>query len=248
MTTGLIVFARMGSSRFPGKTMVPIAGRALLGRVIDRARLVSGGHAIVVATSTEAKDDPIAAFAAEEGLDTFRGDLEDVSGRALACCEAHGFDRFARICGDRPFLPWELIDALLGRHGTEGLDLATNAIGKTYPSGTMTEIVSVVALRRSLEAGADAEDREHVTRFFYHHPHDFRIGSQVSGHDDWGRLSLAVDRPDDLERAEWILARLGDRPETARLDRVATLAGEYEATLHDSLDVDRLDGMPTVGD
>lgn len=248
MTTGLIVFARMGSSRFPGKMMAPLAGRALLGRVIDRARMVRGGHAIVVATSTDDKDDAIAAYAAAEGVDTFRGDLEDVSGRALACCEAYGFDRFARICGDRPFLPWELINALLDRHAAERLDLATNVIGKTFPAGTTTEIVSVGALRRSLEGGADAKDREHVTRYFYRHPGTFRIGSHASGHEDWGRLSLTVDTPDDLKRMEWILVRLGERPERVPLEQVAALVVEYEAILHGPADDVELGGAPTGTD
>ena len=208
--------------------MAPLAGRPLIGRVIDRALQVSGDHTLVVATSTEAEDDAIVTFAEAEGLDNFRGDLEDVRSRALACCATYRFDRFARICGDRPFLPWELIDSLLEMHTAEKLDLATNQMEKSFPAGTMTEIVSVAALRRSLDAEAEAEDREHVTRYFYRNPDQFRIGNRVSGNDGWEQLSLAIDRPDDLVRAEWIIARLGERPERARLGRTVALAQEFE--------------------
>ena len=65
----------------------------------------------------------------------FRGSLADVAARALACCEMHGFDRFARICGDRPFLPWELLDELIATAEQDDLDLASNAVDKTYPQG-----------------------------------------------------------------------------------------------------------------
>ena len=67
MATGLIIFARMSSSRLPGKMLLPIAGRALLGRVIDRARCVKGDRPVVVATSKEAADDAIERFARAEG-------------------------------------------------------------------------------------------------------------------------------------------------------------------------------------
>lgn len=229
VNTGLIIFARMGSSRLPGKMLMPLGGRPLLGRVIDRTRRVSGNHPIVVATSDLADDDPIAGFADREGVAVFRGSLDDVAGRALACCEAYGFDRFARICGDRPFLPWELIDELLIMHVTQNLDLATNALEKTYPAGTMTEIVSTAALRCVLAAaGADVEDREHVTRHFYRFPSEFRIGNRASGWLEWARLSMTIDRADDVTRAEWIFSMLGKEPEAASLEQVAALAAEWE--------------------
>ena len=71
MTTGLIIFARMGSTRLPRKMLLPIAGRPLLGRVLDRARCVKGERPIVVATSIEADDDAIESFARTEGVRRF---------------------------------------------------------------------------------------------------------------------------------------------------------------------------------
>ena len=227
MTTGLIIFARMGSTRLPGKMLRPIVGRPLLGRVIDRARRVGGSCPIVVATSTEAGDDAIERFARGEGVDVFRGSHHDVAARALGCCEVHGFERFARICGDRPFLPWELIDALRATAEQDDLDLATNMAEKTYPSGTTTEIVATRALRRVLERTFDRQDREHLTRYIYAKPEEFRIVNRSSGQPGWQRLNLAVDDQSDIERTEWIVARLGPEPEQARLEQVIALASEW---------------------
>lgn len=229
MTTGLIIFARMGSTRLPGKMLLPIAGRPLLGRIIDRARCAGGNCPIVVATSAEAADDAIERFARKEGLDVFRGSQDDVAARALGCCEVHGFERFARICGDRPFLPWELIDALRAVAEQDDLDLATNVAEETYPSGTTTEIVATRALRRVLERTFDRQDREHVTRYIYAKPEGFRVTNQHSGQPGWHRLNLAIDDKSDVERAEWILARLGPEPEQARLEQVITLATAWNA-------------------
>lgn len=227
MATGLVIFARMGSRRFPGKALAPLAGRPLLGRVLDRARCVGGAHRIVMATSEERSDDPISDFARAEGVDVFRGALEDVAGRALACCDSYGFERFARICADRPFLPWELIDELMELQKAGDFDLATNAQVKSYPSGTMTEVVKTEALRRAIAEGADAADREHVTRRFYARPAGFHTVNKHSGHEDWASISLSIDNPHDLPRAEWILRGLGARPETATLETVLRRVRDY---------------------
>jgi spore coat polysaccharide biosynthesis protein SpsF len=229
MATGLIIFARMGSTRLPGKMLLPIGGRPLLGRVIDRARCAGGNCPIVVATSNEAGDDAIERFARKEGVDVFRGSQDDVAARALGCCEVHGFERFARICGDRPFLPWELIDALRAAAEQDDLDLASNVVEKTYPAGTATEIVATRALRRVLERTFDRQDREHVTRYIYAKPEGFRVANRRSGQQGWQRLNLAIDDKSDAERTEWILARLGAEPERARLERVIALATEWTA-------------------
>lgn len=230
MTTGLIIFARMSSTRFPGKMLHPVAGRALLGRVIDRVRLVGGDHQIVVATSDHGSDDAIERFAEMEDTVVFRGSLDDVGARAMACCQAYGFDRFARICGDRPFLPWELICDLLEMHASQDLDLATNAQTKSYPAGTMTEIVATEALERVLYASSDPGDREHVTRYMYKHPSRFKIGSRESGQPGWTQLRLSIDQQEDVERIEWIMEQLGAKPETARLEEMVALVPDWYAS------------------
>src|SRR5262245_31432001 len=215
MATGLIIFGRMGSTRLPGKMLVSIAGRPLLGRVIDRARCVEGNRQIVVATSNEAEDDAIESFACEEGVDVFRGSLSDVAMRALACCQAHGLSRFARICGDRPFLPWELVETLMEMAEEQDLDLASNVVERSYPSGAATEIIATRALRCVLELTDDAEDREHLTRYMYANPSSFRIAGLRSGRPGWEQFNLALDDPSDVERTEWIMAGLGPQPERA---------------------------------
>lgn len=229
MATGLIIFARMGSSRLPGKMLLPIAGRVLLGRVIDRARCIQGNHPIVVATSNEGGDNAIEQFARAEGVNVFRGSHHDVAARALACSEAHGFDRFARICGDRPFLPWELIDELIDLAQQQDLDLASNIVEKTYPSGTTTEIVATRALRRIMELASDPQDREHLTRYIYAKPKSFRVANRRSGQPGWHRMNLAIDDRSDVARTEWILARLGPHPERARLEQVIALATDWDS-------------------
>ena len=219
----------MGSRRLPGKMLMDLVGRPLLGRVLDRVRRVRGSHPVVVATSDQPEDGVLADYAQGEGAQLFRGSLDDVAGRALACCEAYGFSRLARICGDRPFLPWELLDELLEIHAAGAWDLATNAQEPGFPAGTVTDIVSAAALRRVTESTTEPADREHVTRFFYANPGEFRIANRRAEHPEWGGLNLCIDTAADRERALWILGRLGPEPEAAPLAAGAALAAEWEA-------------------
>ena len=223
MTTGLIIAARYNSSRLPGKVLLPIGARPLLGRVVDRVRRVGGGHPIVIATSDRETDDPIADFARGEDVDVFRGALDDVAGRMLACAREHGFARFARICGDRPFLDPGLIETLLERLVADGLDLATNNAKKTFPTGMTTEVIDTQALALALAKTDDPRDREHVTRYFYSHPDDFRIFNLEAVDDSWAGLNLAVDTAEDLERTRWMTARI-DTPACAPIEDVVAQA------------------------
>jgi len=219
-----MIFARMGSSRLPGKALRPIGDAPLLGWVLARARRVAATRAIVIATTRRADDDAIADFAAAHAAAVFRGAAEDVAGRALACAEHHGFDRFARVCGDSPFFDPEIVDRLIARHVAKGLDIATNVFPRTFPSGASVEVVATAALRRALAAMTDATEREHMTQYFYRHPEDFSISNLAATDERYADVALAVDTPDDLARSRWMVAQLGDRASTASLDDLAALA------------------------
>jgi spore coat polysaccharide biosynthesis protein SpsF len=222
--SALIVFARHDSRRLPGKVLSDIGGRPMLGRVIDRLRLVPGAGPIVVATSDRSLDDPVAAYAEGEGVGVFRGAAEDVAARALACAEAGGFASFARISGDSPFIDPGLVARVLALRETKDLDLATNVFPRSFPAGTSVEALTSAALRRVLAATREAEDREHVTRYFYRHPEQFQIENLAAGDDRYSGIRLTVDTAADLAKAAWIVAHIEGPAERAGLDQVVALA------------------------
>ncbi len=206
MKCGLYIFSRFDSRRLPGKALRPIAGRPMLGRVIDRARLVDQIDEIVVATSERTIDDPVSEFAEREGISVFRGALDDVAGRALACANAHDHELFVRISGDSPFFDHALAGRLIQRAQLGEADIVTNVHPRTFPSGNSIEVLAVAALRRVISATSDPGDREHVTQYIYAGADRFRIENIINSHVVDADISLVVDTPDDLERAEWIAA------------------------------------------
>ena len=231
MPLGLVVFARLDSRRLPGKALRDIASRPLLGRVLDRVRAAKPARPIVVATSDRALDDPLAAFAEAEGVALFRGDADDVLGRALACAEAFGFSAIVRISGDSPFIDPALIQRSVARFeaATPGVDLVTNIMPKSFPPGMSVEVIATEAVRRMAQDAVAADEREHVTSYLYRNASRFRIENVAAPDGRYHGVSLTVDELRDLDRAAWIAATLGARAADASLDEIVALARRFDA-------------------
>jgi len=219
----ILIFARMDSTRLPGKALADLGGRPLLGRVLDRVRRASRCPRIVVATSDRVLDDPIFNFANAEGVEIFRGDCADVAGRALACCDVLDLDHFVRISGDSPFIPPELIDQVIEAGKTADADLVTNVHPRTWPAGASVEVIRINALRRA-HPHMTAQEKEDVTVHFYSSPEVWRIVNVSASDELFLGVRLTVDTAVELERARAIVSRLGPEPEAASLYEVVALS------------------------
>ena len=209
MSVGAVIFSRYSSMRLPGKALLDIGGRPLLGRVIDRSRLIKGIDRIIIASSTDVEDDSICQFAKAEGIEVYRGSLGNVTERALDACDAFKLTRFARICGDRPFFDPDLVAKLIKLHAKFDLDVATTTFPNTFAPGLAAEVISVEALRRLSSLVVKDDDKEHVTKYFYDHAQKFSIKNiENSSKINMRGLHLAVDEMVDLERARWIAAQV----------------------------------------
>jgi spore coat polysaccharide biosynthesis protein SpsF len=210
--------ARCSSVRLPGKVLRPIAGRPMLGWVIERvrsARLVSD---LRVATSVDRSDDAVAAYCQQQGVGCFRGSLNDVAGRLMAAAEEAKVAAFVRVSGDSPLMMPGLIDDAIALFQRARPDLATNVQVRTFPKGLSVEVISLEALRRARSLMWPGE-QEHVTGAFYRCAEQFRITGLTSGH-DWGTVQLSVDTEDDFVLIERILQ---DQSRGARHASVADL-------------------------
>ncbi len=224
MKVGLVIFSRFDSNRLPGKALLSIGDRPLLGHVISRTRRVGTGHEVVIATSDRPIDDTIADFAAGQGVAVFRGAAADCLARASACAEAHGFDAIARICGDRVFFDPGLVKRLIGELLARKVDLATNIVERTFPVGASVEIVTRDAMRRMLGETDDPFEREHMTTYIYRNPERFEIWNLTAPEPRHPEVRLVVDDRHDLDRACWIAEHLGDDVIAAGLEKVTALA------------------------
>jgi len=209
VTVGALVQARMSSSRLPGKVLRPLAGRPLLSYLLERLVRCESLQRVVVATSADASDDPIADFCASQEVECHRGSLDDVAWRFLESADAAGLDTFVRVNGDSPLLDQRLVDHGVELFLREHCDLATNLLPRSFPEGQSVEVISVAALRRA-HADMDPADREHVTTLFYREAALFEIRT-FSAPEDWSAVRLVVDTEDDAQTMERLLTHM-DRP------------------------------------
>jgi spore coat polysaccharide biosynthesis protein SpsF len=219
-----IVQARMSSTRLPGKTLADVDGEpmlALLLRRLARARLV---ERIVVATSTDAVDDPIAGVAREAGAGVSRGAREDVLARLVAAAGEHR-GPLVRITADCPLIDPSIVDATVARFlAVPGCAYASNIEPRTFPDGLDVEVVDAGALRELAADSLSGDQREHVTSAMRAQPARFRQATLVAER-DLGAVRWTVDEPEDLEFIRAVVRRLGRARYDAGLEQILAAVG-----------------------
>lgn len=231
-----IIQGRMGSSRLPGKVLLDIAGKPMLQHVVERSRRARSLEAVIVATSTDPADDPIAEFCASAVVTCSRGSLHDVLDRYYQAALAQQAKVVVRITADCPMIDPDLIDETVRTvtaPGTAGrLDFAANRLPppfhRTYPIGLDVEVCRFEALQRAWQEAAETFHREHVMPFIYEgvklskagprlmtgvSPRSFHV-ALLNHIPDLGALRWTVDTPEDLLFAREIFTRLAGRGKT----------------------------------
>ena len=165
MKTVAIVQARMGSSRLPGKVLMPINGTPMIGLLLQRLAQSTEIDEIVVATSSEVNNDPLHDYVTELGYACFRGSELDVLSRFAMVAEATKAEVIVRITGDCPLVDAALIDDMLERFAGSNVDYLNNCDPPSFPNGLDAEIMTRDALVLAHENAVDQADREHVTPY-----------------------------------------------------------------------------------
>lgn len=205
MATVAIIQARMGSTRLPGKVLMPLRGRPMLWHVAARARAAKHIDDVLVATTLAPEDDAIRSFCEDNRVNVFSGNENDVLDRYRGAAQMSGADPVVRITSDCPLVDPGVIDKLLEKYGGGAFDYvgvsiggAARAFGRNgYPDGLDAECLSRAALDRAWREAANPADREHVTSYIWRNQDLFRCGTLVP-ETDWSDLRLTVDEPADL--------------------------------------------------
>jgi spore coat polysaccharide biosynthesis protein SpsF (cytidylyltransferase family) len=214
-----VVQARMSSTRLPGKVLADVGGETMLALLLRRLEAAPSVARIVVATSDDPSDDPVAGAARDAGADVHRGSLTDVLSRFVGAARGHR-GPIVRITADCPLTDPALVEGVLERfRTTPGALYASNVEERTFPDGLDVEVFNAEALALADGFATDAEDREHVTTLMRRNPDCFPPASFV-GPERLGDLRWTVDDPDDLEFVRAVVARLGARRHTATMSEV----------------------------
>ena len=217
--------ARMTSSRLPGKVLLPVLGKPMLHYLIQRLRAVPSIQAIAIATTTNATDDVLARFAAEEGVLVYRGSEDDVMGRVIGAGELAGADVIVEITGDCPIIDPEIVEQTIRMFLQNEATYVSNGHIRSYPDGMDTQVFRLETLKRSAEMTNAPLDREHVTLHIRNHPELFpavHVVAPPSLH--WPELALTLDEPADYRLLSQIIELLAPaNPLFSCLDVVSLL-------------------------
>jgi spore coat polysaccharide biosynthesis protein SpsF len=208
MKTVAIIQARLGSTRLPGKVLLDLAGEPMLARVVNRVRRAGRVDEVVIATTTEKRDDELASLCENRGWPCSRGSEQDVLDRYYQAARTHRADCVVRITSDCPLIDPRVIDSVVEGLNCPGVDYSSNTIRRTYPRGLDAEAFPFVTLETAWREDQNPAWREHVTQFIVRHPERFGI-SQLSHDDDHSHRRWTVDTPEDFAFVEKIYDHFG---------------------------------------
>jgi spore coat polysaccharide biosynthesis protein SpsF len=242
-TYGVVVQARMSSTRLPGKVLMDVEGKPMLERQVERLRAGVRGLPVIVASSEAPSDDPIEALCKRLGTPCFRGPLNDVMLRFIQCAKQHGLTHIVRVGGDDPLIDPDCCNELVRLHKEEPRDFLYASNRDGWPFGCAAELIAVAALERIHAMTSEALYLEHTIPYFFHHPDQFdmlRVRAPASlNRPDW---AFTVDYPEDLELVRRVFRELRAEGEHFPLARVIRLIDEKPAIrdinrhLHDGFD------------
>lgn len=208
--TVAIIQARTGSSRLPGKVLMPLLGAPILAHIVERVSRAHLVDEVVVATTGLASDDAIESLARTSGWALVRGSETDLLDRYLAASRAHEADIVVRITSDCPLIDPELVDDVVRVLATTGADYASNTLEpRTYPRGLDVEAMTREALERAGVEDTNHARREHATPYIYRHPELFRL-ARVASPEDLSDHRWCVDTLEDLDLVRRIYEAMGN--------------------------------------
>jgi spore coat polysaccharide biosynthesis protein SpsF len=214
----------MSSNRLPGKVLKEVAGKPLLGYLVERLVRCRTVDRVVVATSTLSFDDPIVEWCSETGVQCRRGSLDDVVQRFLQVAAELDLPAFVRVNADSPLLVPSIVDQVVARFEQGGCDLATNVFPRSFPIGQSAEVIRTDALKLARSAITQGDDLEHVTSYFYRNPESFTIAN-VSFDRNVSDVQHSVDRPEDLQAFVDVVSHMTRPHWDYSLDEILALHG-----------------------
>jgi len=206
----VVLQARMSSSRLPGKVMMEVNGMPMIYWQVQRILKAKKVNSLVVATSTDSTDDPLANFLEKNSIDVYRGSLDNVLSRFIEVAERYPHDALIRLTGDCPLVMAELIDKMVDRFHEQGVDYLSNTLKPTFPDGLDIEIIKNTVLKKLSTFKLEPKELEHVTYGIYSRPETFKLSNYLnesdSSLDRW-----TVDYQEDLDLVRFVFKQFSGR-------------------------------------
>jgi len=209
MKVGIMVQARMGSTRLPGKVALPLGNSTVLGYMIDRLKKSKFKSGISILTTVLDEDDRVVEIARDNGVNFFRGSPTDLIERYLEAADFSNTELIVRLTGDCPMIDYRIIDQmveffLLNRKKIEFL---TNCLTRTYARGFDVEIFTLEILSTLNLRSSELYQREHIVPLVEENPNDFMFFEYPNYRDD-SKYRLTIDLEQDYLTIKELISAL----------------------------------------
>jgi len=218
----VILQARMGSSRLPGKIMKIVNGKPIIEWQIRRILESAEINQLVVATTNSPSDEILVKHLNTIGIEVFRGPEHNVLDRFLGVIRNYNPEIILRLTADCPLVMPTLIDDAVRCFVGSNYDYLSNALDETYPDGLDVEVMSSKALLKLETLDLSSDELEHVTLGIYQRPSLFRIG-KINSVVNLGNHRWTLDYLEDLEFVQRVYAYFEGRELTFSLNEVLQL-------------------------
>lgn len=209
LRAAIIVQARMGASRLPGKPLMEVLGKPLLFYLIERLKRCQKVHEIVIAIPDKPQDAILKEYCESLGVKVVLGDEDNVLARYGLAAKSVDCDLIVRVTADCPLMDPAVIDAMIEEFllKKDKLDYLSNTLVRTFPRGLDVEIFTKKALEMALKEAKTPVEKEHVTPYFYQHPESFRLENFLYDQDE-SNHRWTVDTKEDFELIKRMLEAL----------------------------------------
>jgi spore coat polysaccharide biosynthesis protein SpsF len=201
-----IIQARMESTRLPGKSTIPLAGKPLIAHVIERTKLIQGISNTILATSATKANDVLKELADEYKIDFFQGSETNVLDRYYNSANNYDCNYVMRITGDNPFMDIQYASDTLQKAIEEDADICSP---QDLPLGVGVEIISMTSLKVAHKEANLPYQLEHVSPYIKENTDKFKIVKFSTGFEcEFENLRLTIDTEEDLKFAQIISQNL----------------------------------------
>jgi spore coat polysaccharide biosynthesis protein SpsF len=246
--TAVVVQARVGSTRLPGKVLQTLRGKTVLAHALQRCAAIPGIDVVVCATSDLPQDDAIVDEARHAGTQVFRGSQDDVLARYLGAADSVGAETVLRVTSDCPLIDPTVCRAVLDLRESTGSDYASNNMPRLYPHGLDCEAFTTEALRKASVTTTLPFDREHVTPWL-RRANGLRRANLLGPGWPASMHRWTLDYPEDLDFLHAVYDALDDPERASMQDVLSLLAGRLDILARNAArrhEVQRRFSGPTV--
>ncbi|MFC4687569.1 cytidylyltransferase domain-containing protein [Epilithonimonas pallida] len=206
---GIIIQARLGSTRLPAKILKPFQSKTILSFLVDK--LLPLNIPVIIATTTSPSDDELVDYLEKNNYKYYRGSESNVLERYIESAEFFGIDKIIRITSDNPFLDTDILQKLIANFEQNPDHDYWSFVLNNKPTvlshiGIFAELVSLDALRFLRDNFSDPSYSEHVTFGIYNNPESFKIHfvDITNEFSKYNNIRLTIDTPEDYENTQLI--------------------------------------------